>query len=43
MRPDLLVIGTRGAGSMARAVLGSVAAEVLRQVGCDALTLPAAG
>jgi nucleotide-binding universal stress UspA family protein len=43
MRPDLLVIGTRGAGSMARAMLGSVAAEVLRQVGCDALTLPAAG
>lgn len=43
LRPDLLVIGTRGAASMERAVLGSVAAEVLRQVGCDALTIPAAG
>jgi len=43
MRPDLLVIGTRGAGSMERAMLGSVAAGVLRQVGCDALTLPAPG
>lgn len=43
IRPDLLVIGTRGAGSIERAMLGSVAAEVLRKVGCDALTLPAAG
>ncbi|MBB5691585.1 universal stress protein [Roseomonas alkaliterrae] len=43
LRPDLLVIGTRGAASMERAVLGSVAAEVLRQVGCDTLTIPAAG
>ena len=42
LRPDLLVIGTAGAGGVARAMLGSVAAEVLRQVACDTLTMPAA-
>lgn len=42
LRPDLLVLGTAGAGGVGRMVLGSVAAEVLRQVACDTLTLPAA-
>lgn len=41
LRPDLLVIGTAGAGGVARAMLGSVAAEVLRQVACDTLVVPA--
>lgn len=40
MRPDLLVLGTAGAGGVGRMLLGSVAAEVLRQVTCDALTVP---
>ncbi|MBR0683383.1 universal stress protein [Roseomonas eburnea] len=39
-RPDLLVIGTAGAGLLRRAVLGSVAAEVLAAVRCDALAVP---
>jgi nucleotide-binding universal stress UspA family protein len=42
MRPDLLVLGTAGAGGLGRMLLGSVAAEVLRQVRCDALTVPVA-
>jgi len=41
-RPDLLVIGTAGGGGVARAMLGSVAAEVLRQVACDTLVMPTA-
>lgn len=40
LRPDLLVIGTAGAGGLRRALLGSVAAEVLAGVGCDALAVP---
>lgn len=40
LRPDLLVIGTAGAGALQRALLGSVAAEVLAGVGCDALAVP---
>lgn len=39
-RPDLLVAGTAGAGFLRRAVLGSVAAEVLVAVRCDALVVP---
>ncbi|MBY0333427.1 MAG: universal stress protein [Acetobacteraceae bacterium] len=39
-RPDLLVIGTAGASLLRRAVLGSVAAEVLAAVRCDALAVP---
>lgn len=42
VRPDLLVLGTAGAGGFGRMLLGSVAAEVLRQVRCDALTVPLA-
>ena len=40
LHPDLLVIGTTGAGALRRAMIGSVAAEVLAQVPCDALALP---
>jgi len=40
VRPNLLVVGTAGAGFLRRAVLGSVAAEVLAAVGCDALAVP---
>jgi nucleotide-binding universal stress UspA family protein len=40
VRPDLLVVGTAGAGFLRRAVLGSVAAEVLAAVRCDALAVP---
>lgn len=43
LRPDLLVIGTAGGGGVARAMLGSVAAEVLRRVAGDTLVMPAAG
>jgi nucleotide-binding universal stress UspA family protein len=42
LRPDLLVLGTGGAGGVGRMVLGSVAAEVVRRVACDTLTVPAA-
>jgi nucleotide-binding universal stress UspA family protein len=40
LHPDLLVLGTAGAGMLRRAVLGSVAAEVIGRVGCDALVVP---
>jgi nucleotide-binding universal stress UspA family protein len=39
-RPDLLVIGTRGLTGAKRILLGSVADEVLRSVGCDTLAVP---
>ena len=39
--PDLLVIGTRGHTGLKRFLLGSVADEVLRQVECDILAVPA--
>jgi universal stress protein E len=40
LRPDLLVVGTAGAGHLRRAVLGSVAAEVVGAVACDVLAVP---
>jgi universal stress protein E len=40
LRPDLLVVGTAGAGFLRRAVIGSTAAEVLGAVHCDALAVP---
>jgi nucleotide-binding universal stress UspA family protein len=40
LRPDLLVMGTAGAGLLRRMVLGSVAAEAVGEVRCDALVVP---
>jgi universal stress protein E len=40
MRTDLLVIGTRGYGGLKRILLGSVADQVLRGIGCDILAVP---
>ncbi|AKT38596.1 universal stress protein [Chondromyces crocatus] len=37
---DLLVLGTRGYAGIAHAFLGTVAGEVLREVGCDVLVVP---
>ena len=39
-QPDLLVLGTRGDGRMRRAVLGSVANQVLKLAPCDMLIVP---
>jgi nucleotide-binding universal stress UspA family protein len=39
-RPDLLVLGTQGRGRIGRALLGSVANEVLREAQCDVLIVP---
>lgn len=40
-QPQLLVIGTRAAGRMRRALLGSVASELLKEVAaCDVLVVP---
>lgn len=39
-KPDLLVMGTRGDGRMRRAVLGSVANQLLRTAPCDMLVVP---
>ena len=39
-QPDLLVVGTRGDGRMRRAVLGSVANQVLKLAPCDMLIVP---
>ncbi len=36
---DLIIMGSRGAGSVARSVLGSVAAEVLRGATCPVLVI----
>jgi universal stress protein E len=40
MHPDLLVMGTRGHGRFKRALLGSVANQVLRSATCDVLIVP---
>ncbi|HEX6636023.1 MAG TPA: universal stress protein [Steroidobacteraceae bacterium] len=40
VRPDLLVLGTRGHGRFRRALLGSTAHEVLRSAECDVLLVP---
>jgi universal stress protein E len=42
VRPDLLVLGTRGHGRLRRALLGSTAHEVLRHAECDVLLVPEA-
>jgi universal stress protein E len=39
-QPDLLVMGTRGDGWMRRAVLGSVANQLLKVARCDILIVP---
>lgn len=39
-RPRLLVLGTQGRGRIGRALLGSVANEVLREAQCDVLIVP---
>ncbi|WP_437954956.1 universal stress protein [Sorangium sp. So ce119] len=38
---DLLVLGTHGYSGVAHVVLGTVAGDVLRQVACDVLVVPA--
>jgi universal stress protein E len=40
MQADLLIIGTRGRGDITRALLGSVADQVLRGIRCDILAVP---
>jgi nucleotide-binding universal stress UspA family protein len=40
LQPDLLVMGTRGYGRFRRALLGSVAREVLSATTCDVLIVP---
>jgi nucleotide-binding universal stress UspA family protein len=39
LRPDLLVVGTHGRGGLARAVLGSVAEDLLSRPPCDVLAV----
>lgn len=39
-RPDVLVMGTRGDGRIRRALLGSVANQLMREVDCDVLIVP---
>ncbi|MEJ0040440.1 MAG: universal stress protein [Gammaproteobacteria bacterium] len=39
-QPDLLVMGTSGRGPLGRALLGSVANEVLNHAWCDVLVVP---
>jgi universal stress protein E len=43
IRPDLVVIGTRGQSGLKRALLGSVASQVLRKIECDILAVPPEG
>ena len=38
---DLLVLGTHGHSGVAYALLGTVAGDVLREVACDVLSVPA--
>jgi len=40
VRPDLLVLGTRGRDRLGRAVLGSVANRVMANARCDVLVVP---
>lgn len=40
IQPDLLVVGTRGDGRMRRAMLGSVANQLLKEAACDVLIVP---
>lgn len=40
LSPDLVVMGTRSHGAIGRLVLGSVAEEALRTLGCDVLAVP---
>jgi nucleotide-binding universal stress UspA family protein len=40
MRPDLIVIGTHGRSTVARALVGSVAESLLRTVETDVLAVP---
>ena len=40
VQPDLLVMGTRGYGRARRALLGSVANQVMHQAKCDVLIVP---
>lgn len=43
LKPDLVVLGTRGHGRFRRALLGSVASEVSSAVQCDVLLVPDRG
>lgn len=40
LRPDLVVMGTAGAGQLRQAIIGSVAAEILGLSACDVLAVP---
>lgn len=40
IRPDLVVIGTRGHSGLKQVLLGSVASQVLRKIECDILAVP---
>jgi nucleotide-binding universal stress UspA family protein len=40
LKADLVVLGTRGHGRFRRALLGSVASDVMRAAGCDVLLVP---
>jgi universal stress protein E len=42
MRPELLVMGTRGRSGVAKALLGSVTEDVLGSLNVDILAVPAA-
>lgn len=39
-RPDLLVLGTRAHTGIRRALLGSLAEDVMREISCDVLVVP---